>query len=92
MAAGKWKTCRLGDMIQKPSEVSMELRGFLGFSGLGVLDSPNPHQSLACRLQVRSTTTFCDVGARSEKFEPMVYLTLPIPGQDPWERLHTLNP
>eukprot|EP00439_Symbiodinium_sp_Y106_P019780 s4138_g2.t1 len=33
-------------------------------------------------FQVRSTTTFCDVGMRSEKFEPMVYLTLPIPGPE----------
>mmetsp|Transcript_73040 Transcript_73040/g.171274 ORF Transcript_73040/g.171274 Transcript_73040/m.171274 type:complete len:760 (+) Transcript_73040:54-2333(+) len=30
-------------------------------------------------FQVRSQISFCDVGARSEKFEPMVYLTLPIP-------------
>jgi len=33
-------------------------------------------------FQVRSATTFCDVGMRSEKFEPMVYLTLPIPGPE----------
>ncbi|CAE7454305.1 USP8 [Symbiodinium natans] len=65
------------------SEAAESAESHAGFSQEVIARQPTDSKIMDIfHFQVRSTTTFCDVGARSEKFEPMVYLTLPIPGQE----------